>query len=109
MDLWFDWTDDTGGRHVVVVEAKFNHKEGKEQLKTYHAYAEKTSKDNPPVCFFLTPNGVLPEKEHDRKNWTPITWLNLMQWWEKYLSQLEIPPDSDFHRFRSEIWRLILP
>lgn len=108
IDLWFEWDDELGRHHIVVVEAKIHHKESKGQLKVYRAYAQKVAKNNNTAslnCFFLTIHGELSESAKERENWWSISWFDVLRRWEALLHSISPHKGSDFQRFRSELWR----
>ena len=65
---------------LIVIENKIYSGEGENQLQDYYSSIQE-SKDYvgyKKYFFYLTINGISPEHEYDRKNWTPISYGQIL-------------------------------
>ena len=97
--------DDANGRFGVAIEAKFNHRLTKGQLKNAVAHTREREWNLDRSCFLVVGpdlNRLDCEIMNRNEAWSSVTWWALLRHLE---NELAVEADcAEFRRFRSTIW-----
>ncbi len=91
------WEEEGRGGWMLVIEAKVDAWEGKDQLLKYETWLEANSAGRDVFLAFLTPDGRAPET--GAEEWEPLSFLELVRTFRAAYGGLRQTPGFHFLRF----------